>query len=92
MTDQAVLDIGNFTTATSLGSSPTTYPWVTATGNYTFPRPVRFIRSEDGGTVKYTDAFGNTATAKFKAGETRALVAQGIVLTGTTSTDLEGVV
>jgi len=79
-----------FTLPTSLGAHPTVYPWVTATGDYDFPKVTRAIRAGSSGDVQYKDAANVTKIAKFLAGETRMLVARSIVVAGTTVTQLEG--
>lgn len=83
-----IADVAGFTSPTSLGTSPTVYPWTS--GNYDFPVPVRFIRANTAGDVQFVDAAGATKVAKFLAGETRAIAAKSIVAAGTTVTQLEG--
>lgn len=84
----SLADVAGFTQPTSLGTSPTVYPWTS--GDYTFPMPVRFIRANDAGDVEFIDAAGVTKVAKFAAGETRAIAASAIVAANTTVTQLEG--
>lgn len=77
------------TQVTSLGTSPTTYPF-TAGSDYTFPKPVRFLRASVAGNITFTDMNGDNKVAAFAAGETRALGALAIINTGTTATGIEG--
>lgn len=51
----------------------------------------RAIRVEGEGIVVFVNRWGRTCTARFAAGETRALRASRILATGTTATGIEGI-
>ena len=82
-------DLGAHTNIASLGTSPTIYPF-TAGSNYTFPKPVRFIRATVAGNITVTDAYGTSKTGAWGAGETRAVAATAIINATTTATGIEG--
>ena len=84
-----IADLSNATQITSLVTSPTTYPF-TPGANYTFPKPVRFMRASVAGNITYTDAYGVNKTGAWAAGETRALAATAIINATTTATGIEG--
>lgn len=84
-------DAYNFTNALSRGSSPTIYAW-DGSADLPLPRACRYIRAEGAGNVVYKDANGDTKTAAFKAGETRALIVTAFVDSGTTATGVEAMV
>jgi hypothetical protein len=85
-------DVAKFTDPTALGTSPTIYTY--AGIDVTWPKPCRFLRAQTAGSVVYVDYDGTNKTAKFLAGETRALGSLGIVASGTgpASGDIEGMV
>lgn len=89
MADDPAEDVANFTNATSLGTSPTVYPWA-AGADYVFPQPVRSVRAASSGNVTFTDLAGASKVAAFLAGETRMIGMKGITNAGTTVTALEG--
>ena len=90
-TVEAAVDVGRYVTPRSRGTShPTVYLWVTATGNYDFPKVTRAIRAKTAGVLQYKDANDATVLAEFLAGETRHLIARSVVGAGTTITSLEG--
>ncbi len=82
-------DLSVHTNVASLGTSPTIYPF-TPGSNYTFPKPVRFIRASVAGNIQFTDAYGNNVTGAWATGETRAVAAIAIIDGGTTATGIEG--
>lgn len=83
-------DISRHIEPTSLGTSP--YHYTYAGVDVTWPKPCRFLRAQTAGSIVYKGLDGNNYTAKFLAGETRALGSLGIVASGTgpASGDIEG--